>query len=84
MRSRYYGIVEKYGIPRFQLSLMLLFRTKTMNYSRRTATIKCSKKRELVVPYHFLQAKVYFVTNKSFFRQDFKHSNLQVHMRFEH
>ena len=42
-------IVEKYGIPRIQLSLVLLFRRNTMNYLRRTPTMKCSEKRSLVI-----------------------------------
>ena len=49
MRKEYNGIVGKYGIPRFQLCMVLLFRRNTMNYSRRTPMMQCSKKQKLAV-----------------------------------
>ena len=71
MRGRYYGIVEKYEIPRFQLLLVLLFRRKTMNYSRRIPTMECSKKRKLVVVPFFTDQSV-FCDLQEFFRSVFK------------
>ena len=43
----------KYGIPRFQLWLVLLFRKNIMNYSRRTPTIQYSKKWLLILAIPF-------------------------------
>ena len=72
MRSRYYGIVGKYGIPRFQLWLVLLFHRNIINYSRRSPRMQCNKKRKLVVVVPFSTEQSVFCDLQEFFRVSFQ------------
>ena len=73
MRGGYYGSVAKYEIPKFQLWLGLLFHRNTMNFSRRTPTMQCSKKQLLVVVVPFSTVQNMFCDLQKFFQIIFKH-----------
>ena len=72
MRGGYYGSVDKYEIPRFQLRLVLLLCRNTMNYSRRTPTMQCSKKRPFVVVVPFSADQNVFCDLQEFFQASFQ------------
>ena len=81
MRGEYYGIGGKYGIPRFQLKLGLLYRRNTMNYSKGTPMMQCSKKRKLVVIVQFSTDQRPFCDLQEFFQVSFQtlqHTNTYV------
>ena len=72
MKIRYYGIVGKYGVLRFQLWLALVLRRNTMNYSKRSPMMQWSKKRKLVAVVPFSTDQSVFCHLQEFFQARFQ------------
>ena len=68
MRKKYNKILGKYGISSFQLCLVLLFCRHTANYTRKTPTVQCSKKRPLVFVVRFLADESVFCDLEEIFQ----------------